>query len=249
MATLLLIQQVQNYYEFQPEAFIKQPWNAYSSLFFFVPVIYWLWMLRGNYRRYTVLTAILPLLFLNGVGSTLFHAFNGGLVFTLLDVLPPFVMTLFLAAYFWKVAINSWVYAILITLGFLALNISLTYIFQTYGQPEHGVNIYYLIAGLMILTPIYWNLSKDNWHGWHLVAIMLGFVSMALFFRSIDYPTPNPFPEALPQGTHFLWHITSACAVFPLGFYLIRLRAYSRLARVKKRGGFLTRFSNKSLAG
>ncbi len=239
--------QVQYYYELQPDALIKQPGNAFSSLIFFLPVFFWLWKLRGNYRKYAVLTAILPLLFLNGVGSTLFHAFNGGLVFTLLDVLPPFVMTLFLAAYFWKVAIDSWLWGILITLGFLGVNGLTTYWFQRYGMPEHGVNIYYFIAGIMILTPVLWNLMKSNWHGWHLVVLMLAFVTMALMFRSMDYPTPNPFPEALPQGTHFLWHIFSALGVFPLGYYLIRLRAFNRLAKVKKRGSFSVSLPKKSV--
>lgn len=239
--------QAQSYYELHPEALIKQPWNAYSSLIFFLPVIFWLWKIRGNYRKYAVLTTILPLLFLNGVGSTLFHAFNGGMVFTLLDVLPPFVMTLFLAAYFWKVAIDSWVWGTVITLGFLGLNVLANYWFHMYGTPEHGVNVYYLIAGIMILTPIFWNLMKSDWHGWHLVVLSLVFVTLALLFRSMDFPTPNPFPETLPQGTHFLWHIFSAIGVFPLGYYLIHLRAFNRLAKVKKRSSFPVSFPKKSV--
>lgn len=64
------------YNEFVHDALIHEPWNAYSSLFFFIPVIFWLIYLRGKYRTYGIITALLPVLFLNGLGSTLFHAFR-----------------------------------------------------------------------------------------------------------------------------------------------------------------------------
>ena len=39
------------YHEFHGEANIKEPWNAFSSLFFLVPVFYWVWRLHGEYRK------------------------------------------------------------------------------------------------------------------------------------------------------------------------------------------------------
>ena len=75
------------YHEFHADAFIKEPWNAYSSLFFLVPVIFWVWKLRGQYRENLIITLMLPLLFLNGIGSTLYHAFRAADFATLTEAL------------------------------------------------------------------------------------------------------------------------------------------------------------------
>ncbi len=220
----MILLQVEHYYhEFHPEAFIKQPWNAFSSLIFFVPVLYWLWQLRGAYKTYWVVITILPLLFLNGVGSTLFHAFNGGWFFVLLDVLPPLIMLVFLTIYLWRSLLNSWVKAVLIVVGFLAVNALNMYFHSQIGNLARGVNFFYFVNGLMVLSPMVVTLRKHHWKGWQHILLALVFVGLALIFRSLDYPTPNPFPNSLPQGTHFLWHISSALAVFPLGRFLIML--------------------------
>lgn len=223
------LQEVTQYYhELHPDAFIKQPWNTYSSLFFFLPVIYWLWKLRGQYRQYPVLMTILPLAFLNGIGSTLWHANNGGRLYGMLDVFPPLLMMLFLCVYFWRMAINSWGKAVLLMLVFLVVNIGLLYLLATFGGQSMAVNVYYLLMGVLVVTPNVWLLRKYHWQGWYEVALALGFIGLALLFRSLDRPTPNPFPETLPQGTHFLWHLVSVGAMFPLGYYLIRLQKLHR---------------------
>ncbi|MBO6516589.1 MAG: hypothetical protein JJ975_08560 [Bacteroidia bacterium] len=214
----------QFYHEFHADAWIQQPWNTFSSLVFFVPVIYWLWQLRGQYRQYPVLVGILPLLFLNGLGSTLFHANSGGVVFVMLDVLPPLLMLITLTAYLWKLNLNSWLYGMLIVVLFLGVNALNMYWHSRIENVSRGVNVFYFINGLMVLTPMILSLQRHSWKGWNHIALALIFISLALVFRSLDYPTPNPFPTLMPQGTHFLWHISSALAVFPLGRYLILLQ-------------------------
>ncbi len=215
----VLSQIIHHYHEFVPDAFIKEPWNAGSSLFFFLPVFYWLFRLKGQYKPNWVLVAILPLMFLNGLGSTLFHANGGGSLYGMLDVLPPLVMMLFLASFFWKNAIGSWRLGILIVLGFLGFNIGLiTYLSQFDFYP---VNAYYFVSGVMIVLPLLAMLKKADWHGLRPISLAFGLLVLAFVCRNLDYPTPNPFPEILPQGTHFLWHIFSALAAFPLGNFLI----------------------------
>jgi hypothetical protein len=220
---MILLEVAHYYHEFHPEAVIKQPWNAFSSLIFFLPVLYWFWQLRGQYRKYWVVIAILPLLFLNGVGSTLFHAFNGGWLYMLLDVLPPLIMLVFLTVYLWRRLFNSWIKAGLIVAAFLGINALNMYFHSHIGDVARGVNFFYLVNGLMVLTPMVINLKRNQWKGWQYILLALVFVGIALIFRSLDYPTPNPFPNALPQGTHFLWHISSALAVFPLGRFLVMM--------------------------
>lgn len=220
----MLLQVTHFYHEFHPDALIKQPWNAFSSLVFFVPVIYWLWNLRGHYREHPVLTSILPLLFLNGLGSTLFHARNGGFVFMMLDVIPPLLMMMYLSIYFWKVSIGSWYKGIFIILGFIALNVLNMNWHNHIGNISRGINVFYAINGMMILLPVIFVLKNQNWSGWKLIVTAFSLIGIALLFRTLDYPNPNPLPEILPQGTHFLWHIFSAMAVFPLGYFLKGIR-------------------------
>ena len=209
------------YHEFHPEGLIKQPWNTYSSLVFFIPVIYWLYKLKGQYKTYWVVTSILPLLFLNGLGSTLFHARNGGMAFMMLDVLPPLLMLVFLTVFMWRQSVKSYWVAGAVLLAFLSLNFGNMAYHSQINQMARGVNIFYLINGTMVATPILLWLAKRGWHGWQSIASAATLIGLALIFRTLDYPTPNPFPEALPQGTHFLWHVTSALAVFPLGNFLM----------------------------
>ena len=96
------------YHEFHADEWIKEPWNAFSSLFFLVPVLFWLWKLRGQYKKHMIITILLPLLFLNGLGSTLYHAFRSSDLFMILDGLPASLMSLTLSLYMWKRVGSKW---------------------------------------------------------------------------------------------------------------------------------------------
>jgi len=208
------------YNEFVHDALIHEPWNAYSSLCFFIPVIFWLIYLRGAYRTYGIITALLPLLFFNGLGSTLFHAFRASNWFLLMDWLPAALMTLILSIYFWhRITQKVWkaigVVGVFYTLAFTMVKV----LSQQTGLS--GPSIGYFFTGATFLVPVVIDLKRNQWkHVW-LYLLSLLFLVLALLFRILDYPTPNPFTW-LPQGTHFLWHVTSSLAVFTLGFYIYK---------------------------
>ena len=221
------------YHEFHAESWIKEPWNAFSSLFFLVPVIFWLWKLRGQYRKYPIITLLLPLLFMNGIGSTFYHAFRASQAALLLDWMPAFVMNLILAWYMWKKVLNKTLISVLVVLGFYAFAIvSIISLSPEIG--DMAANIGYLFIGLSLLLPSVIFLFKTNFYKWHFLLTSFILLGIALLFRGLDYPTPNPFPEILPQGTHFLWHITSALAVFSLGYYLMFIRVINPLSIQEK---------------
>jgi hypothetical protein len=211
------------YHEFHAESFIKEPWNAFSSLFFLVPVIFWVWKLRGQYRKYLMITLLLPLLFMNGVGSTLYHAFRASQLALLLDWMPAFIMNLILAWYMWKKVLHNGFGAAGMVLLFYVLAISSIISLRPYIG-FGAANVGYLFIGLSLLLPSTIFVIKTKFFKWHLLLTTFVFLGIALLFRSLDHPTPNPFPELLPQGTHFLWHITSALAVFTLGYYLMFIK-------------------------
>lgn len=206
------------YHEFHAPGFIKEPWNALSSLFFLVPVVFWIWKLRGQYKNYLIITLLLPLLFLNGVGSTLYHAFRASETALLLDWMPASVMNLILAWYLWNKVLNRPVVSIFAVLAFYVLAIVSVFSLRPYF-PEMSTNIGYLFIGLSLLLPSIIYLFRISFYKWHLLLLTFVLLGIALVFRSLDHPTPNPWPEILPQGTHFLWHIVSAFAVFTLGFF------------------------------
>jgi hypothetical protein len=208
------------YNEFVHDTLIHEPWNAYSSLCFFIPVIFWLIYLRGKYRTYGIITALLPLLFLNGLGSTLFHAFRASNWFLLLDWLPAALMTLILSIYFWyRVTQKLWK-AISVVLVFYILAFTMVKILSQQTGLS-GPSIGYFFTGAAFLVPVIIDLKRNQWKHAGLYVVSLFCLVLALLFRILDYPSPNPFAW-LPQGTHFLWHVTSSLAVFTLGFYIYK---------------------------
>ncbi len=206
------------YHEFVFDSWIREPWNAISSLFFLVPVFFWLWKLRGQYRTYPMISLFLPLLFLNGIGSATYNAFRSSEIALILDWLPAFVMNLLLSWYLWNKVLRKPIWAAAMVMGFILFAIAIMGLFgQSLG--DLAANIGYLIIGTCLLIPSGIFLSRTSFYKWELLVSTFLLLGLALVFRSLDFPTPNPFPVLLPQGTHFLWHTTSALAVFTLGFY------------------------------
>lgn len=209
------------YHEFEAESILKEPWNAYSSLLFFIPIIYWAWRLRGEYKNHLLLVSMLPFLFLNGLGSTLFHAFRVHNAFLILDFLPAIFLNVIVASFLWTKVWKKWYWGLLSSLSFYAMGALTISLLPQYK--EGALNISYGFVGLAFFIPITYILIKTNFYKWHLILLTVFSLAGALTFRILDYPTPNPFPELLPQGTHFLWHSISSLAVFFLGGYIYHL--------------------------
>lgn len=200
------------------EQVVIEPWNAISSLALCVPAIYWFLRIRENMQRTPVLLACCILLFVNGLGSTLFHAFRVSRWFLWMDVLPALLLTLTLAGYFWRVwlrsAIKWWV-----TMGAFLLLMLMTAVIL---RGSWYMNTQYLLRGLFFLIPTLGILRHTHFMEWHSLAIAGFFLSLSLGFRLLD---KVPF-EWLPMGTHFLWHLMSAAGAWFLGKYLLALEYY-----------------------
>ena len=217
------------YNEFVHNATVHEPWNAYSSLVFFIPILFWIWKLKGNYRQHLIIVAILPLLFLNGLGSTLFHAFRSAEAFHTLDWLPASLMSLVLATYFWNRITKKWYYSLLVVFGFFGVGKVTIFVLEPYESlRNYAPNISYLFVGLALFLPLFILLYKIKFRFFKSVILTLLFLVLALLSRTMDYPSENMFSNTLPQGTHFLWHIFSAMAVFSLGFFLYNLTNWER---------------------
>lgn len=225
---LLQIQPKAYYTEFHPDALITQPWNTWSSLVFLLPAFYWGYQLRGNYQRYWVWIAVLPLSLLNGIGSTLWHAYSGGSIYLKLDIYPPRIMMAFLAIYFCRLLSGKWLLGIL---SFAALAWLVLQYKDTFRPmiPVGWVTFNYIFNSLIVIVPAIAVLIKYKGNGIKPFLLTLVCLLLAVWFRVLD--AQRPIPEVIPQGTHFLWHIFCAAAYLPLGVFIIRLMDQSKKQR------------------
>ncbi len=212
------------YQETDTSRWIVEPWNAVSSLFILLPAVYWAIKLRGKFREYPFITFCIPLLFLGGLGSTLFHAFRSSSLLLLLDVTPTAILTLALAAYFWAKVLPHWWWALLIVGGTLLLRVWLRFTIPT----QTGLNISYAISGSIIFIPTLLLLYETRLAYSQYIFISVLFFSLSLFFRYSD----DWQPPLLPVGTHFLWHIFSGVGAFFLAEYLYKVHLDDRDTRI-----------------
>lgn len=205
----------QVYAETDLDRFIVEPWNAVSSLFILLPAVYWGVKLRGQYKEYPFIAFCIPLLFLGGLGSTLFHAFRSSRLLLLLDVTPTAILTVALAIYFWIKVLPKWWIAILI----VAISAVLRVVATRYLPGHSGINVAYGIGGAVLFIPTLILLYQTKMaHSFHLLTSLACFL-LAIGFRQTDKIEQN----ILPMGTHFLWHIFTGIGGFFLAEYLYKL--------------------------
>lgn len=205
------------YKEFIADAFIKEPWNAYSSIIFFAPVIYWGWKMRKEFKTRQFLYLLLLLLSLNGLGSTLYHAFRSLPFFMYLDFVPALIFTFLLALFLWQKLTLSWWKSLVI----ISVLNALRFIVWSVDIPHQAVlNWNYLITGITLILPALLVLWLTKFRYTNMVLLSAFFIALSLLFRVID----KWEVFELPMGTHFLWHVFNVLAVFPLFSYLYKIQ-------------------------
>lgn len=192
-----------------------EPWNAWSSLLFWLPVFWLIWRHRkvGSVGPF-LLYFCAPLLFVGGLGSALYHGLRSTPFFLYLDVMPILLLCLGLGWFLWKQLLGLY-WAWLALLLFLAASVLARLLVS--GTP--GINLNYFLRGVFMFLPALLCLQRMAWRHspWLLAAVAL--FGMALWFRVID----RDF-SWLPMGTHFLWHVCCGIGALFLGKFLVRLR-------------------------
>lgn len=197
---------------------IVEPWNAWSSLTFLVPVLIFLWQLRGRYSEYGfIVWFCCPLLVLGGLGSTFFHAFRTSSLLLLMDAIPIIVLVLGISVWMWLKVLPKKIQLVWVLLLFFGLTV-LSGMFL-HGQDR--ISAGYFFRGWMLLLPCYLFLRKTQFRNASglFIAIAIAFFSLALLFRFLDEKIELTF---MPWGTHWLWHVSTAFGAYFLGKYLIR---------------------------
>ena len=195
---------------------IVEPWNAFSSLAIAAPAVYFLWKIRKNPMQYKFLLICIPLLFLNGLGSTLFHGLRTSRMFLYMDFMPAMVLTLFITVYFWSKALPKWWMGFIIVTPVFLMRFGIMEWFPGKG----GINTSYTISGISFLLPVFLILRKYQYKkALNIIIAAVCFV-LAIYFRQVD----QDFTNVISFGTHFLWHIFSGIGAYFLADYLYFIR-------------------------
>ncbi|MFT6216294.1 MAG: hypothetical protein ACJAS3_002703 [Roseivirga sp.] len=195
---------------------IVEPWNAFSSLAIAAPAVYFLWKIRKEPRQFPFLLFCIPILFLNGIGSTLFHGLRTSSIFLLMDYLPALVLTLSITLYLWYKLLPKW-WMVIFTVGPIFI---LRFVAMNYFSGQLGMNLSYIIGGSAFLLPFMLILRKYRYKkSLQIMTAVLCFI-LAIYFRGADQELTHIFSF----GSHFLWHIFTGIGAYFLADYLYFIR-------------------------
>jgi hypothetical protein len=196
--------------------FIVEPWNAWSSLTFLIPVLIFLWQLRGRHANYAfIVWFCCPLLVIGGLGSTFFHAFRASTILLLMDAIPIMVLVVGISIWMWLKVLPKNIQILWVLLIFFGL----TFLSVVFLSGQDRISASYFFRGWMLLLPCYLFLRQTKFQNSARLFTAIGFFALALLFRFLDEKVEIEF---MPWGTHWLWHLSTAFGAYFLGEYLIK---------------------------
>lgn len=198
-----------------------EPVNALTNLAFVAAGLWGLWQARrrgaGTYAEVLCWWVVAI-----GIGSGLFHTFANRLTMWA-DVLPiagfTFAYTLFnLRRYLGM----GWPRAILVFVAFYVAAGVLSALVPEWLREASNGSTAYLPALLALVFFGAWLVRAGHPAGWYNIG------AAAIFVVSVGFRVADPLVcEALPLGTHFLWHVLNAAL---LGVLLAGVARYGAVA-------------------
>ena len=200
------------YAETNMQHLFPEPFNTITSCFFLAIAIYWTIKVWGNTREHAFMTGALILLYIGGIGGTIYHGLRQWHIFIIMDWLPIMLLCVSAGVYF-LAKLTRWYYALLLVIAYA--------VFQYYarrqimnGNTQLFININYaVLAGIVLLPVIGYLISTSFKSGKWVGFALLSFIA-ALTFRVADKW------GWLQEGTHFLWHTFGAIACFCMFKYI-----------------------------
>lgn len=207
-----------------PPGAIAEPYNTATAALFIGIVIFWLFRLRGRYRQYPFITAMLPVLLAGGIGGTLYHATRTSKFFFLLDVIPISLLGLAGSVYL-TLRLGrgiGWQKVGMIALGVIGAYAAVNaFVFRSirWENPNVPVNLSYLSLAAVLVVPMAATMVRTRFRhaGW--VVAGLACFGHAWFFRLVD----NAGMVNLEIGTHWLWHTYGAATTLCIFEYFYRI--------------------------
>jgi hemolysin III len=197
--------------------FPVEPWNTVSNALFLAIIVYWVWRVKNDVRAHRFIVGALPVLIIGWVGGTVYHATRSHNVWLFMDFVPIALLVMAVSMYFWRRQGVSWLWVPPLVFGpFIMVMTGMSVLDMPDAlRPIAG----YPILAISILLPVVRYLMRRGWADWPLVVGALAAFVIAVSFRTID---GQALTEALPMGTHWLWHSFGATAVQFLVLYIWR---------------------------
>lgn len=201
------------YAETNMRHFFPEPLNAFTSLFFLLLAIYWTCKLWGKGRQHTFLSIALILLYIGGIGGTIYHGLRQWSFFIIMDWLPIVLLCIMAGVYF-LARVSKWYYAVIIIAAYILFQIYARNTMIPNGYTHLYLNINYAILASIVLFPVLAFLTVTGFKNakWVWYAF-ISFV-LALVCRVID------MWYVFESGTHFLWHVFGAVAAYCMFRYI-----------------------------
>lgn len=204
------------YTETNLEHFFPEPLNAVTSVFFLLIAVYWTFRLWGRGRQHTFLSFALVLLYIGGIGGTIYHGLRQWNIFIMMDWMPIMLLCLAAGVYF-TARLTRWYFAFALVVIYLVFQVFARRMMVEGGDIQLFININYAVLASVVLLPVIAFLIKSNFrHGRWVGYALLAFI-LALTFRVADRW------QWLEVGTHFLWHVFGGAAAWCMFQYIFLL--------------------------
>jgi hemolysin III len=102
--------------------FIVEPMNALSAIVFILISAYWLWKIRKEAVQFGFIFFSMSLMFIGGIGGTIYHAFRISKYYLLMDWLPITIIIIFSSVYFLNKIFHKLVLSIIVVKRLFILN-------------------------------------------------------------------------------------------------------------------------------
>ena len=201
-----------HYTETNMAQLFPEPFNAITAVFFLLIAIYWTIKIKGNFRAHPFLTYCLILLYIGGIGGTVYHSLRQWSVFIMMDWLPIMLLCISAGVYFLAQS-TKWYFAVLMVFGYAGLQFLLRDLLSA-EYAHFFININYAMMALLVLVPVLIYLVRTKWKAGKWVGLALLCFVFALTFRIADKW------EWITVGTHFLWHSFGAIATYCMFNYI-----------------------------
>ena len=197
---------IDQYCERLDPSFWAEPVNALTNVAFIAAAAMALMEWRRGASNDRAVLALIVVVFAIGLGSFAFHtlATRGA---KLLDVIPigVFIYGYFLLALRRMLGV-PWVYSVVLLIAFMALSNALA--IAVPRQVLNGSTGYFPALGALLI--IGWLLRDSAQGRAMLIGAAIFIVSLTLRIVDLD------ICDAIPLGTHFLWHVLNAVLLYLL---------------------------------
>lgn len=200
------------YAETNLQHILPEPLNAITSVLFLIIAFYWTYKIWGRGRHHKFLSIAVSLLYIGGIGGTIYHGLRQWRVFIFMDWLPIMLLCIMAGIYF-IAKLTRWYYAAIIVLLYFIFQ----FMARQYLAPNNMqlfININYAVLAGIVLLPVTGYLIKTKFVFGKWVGIALAAFILALTFRITDKW------ELVSFGTHFLWHVFGAVAAWCMFNYI-----------------------------